>query len=431
MYMVDGETKGIHNDSHTDPSLGIIHHRKFRCKDVSYSGGSSRIPESLKWVFLESNRGKEVHEPPKDKSAFKTFIRTEPEEKEGGSTSGTVDKKLNPFLNFTVVSDDMCANLSSHKSHSDQSRKTRHRSPRNGTVNNNESFGLVRNSSHNMHTKDPSISTPRHSIVWNECGPSYPSQRSPQVFLDVMMRTLGYSTQRFKTLETSYFNKPTNLQVSSCHSRLHQLVQLQDETQLRRMMSCGISPNPSTQHGDSLLHIACRSGYDASVRVMLACNASVQVSDDYGRTPLHGAFFGSTPSYEIVELIIKRDRHLLQLCDQYGATPLAYVPRDQWGIWIDFFYSKRDDFWPRRNKRVVGIEQPPRKMYEKANSQPLLDPPNALTPSMATLVVSGKLSPEDVETLADDMREEEEQGVTDPHFANENTSAPGPQRFLD
>lgn len=245
---------------------------------------------------------------------------------------------------------------------------------------------------------------------------SYPSQRSPQIFIDVMLRTRGYPIETFRTMETSYYNAPTELQKSSYHARLQEMIRSSQEQKLREIMVCGISTNPCNLHGESLLHTACRNGYDGAVRVMLECGASVQVSDDSGRTPLHAAFFGTTPSYDIVEMIVIRDRNLLYLKDNCGATPLSYIPKDHWGMWIDFFYARRDVFWPRRNKRFDAMAEGSRsgvcspKMHEQPNSAPLPDPANALSLELASMVAAGKLSPDEAHFISSGGDDDDEDG---------------------
>lgn len=374
-------------------STGPVVHRGWDC--VTSHFGGSRIPDSLKSVFLESNGGKEVHEPPKDKSAFKIFGRSCPK----AQGNDFVKAQGNFFVSIGR----------------DARRQRRKRLQRTGDENRGQPQTLSLSGRMDDTVKFESIETKRAQVEEMASSEtsyrsdasettvhSYPSQRSPQLFLDVMLRTLGYYAKPFNTLETSYYNQPTALQVASAHVRLQESVQSQSERRLRQMLSCGISPNPCNRHGDSVLHTACRSGWDTSVRVMIDCGASVQVSDDCGRTPLHSAFFGTQPSFEIVELLLRKDRNLLLLRDRHGATPLAYIPRDQWGIWIDFFYSKRDVFWPRRNKRLDGVEETPAKFLEKPNSRPLENPPNALTTEIAAMVAEGKFTPDEARRIMED-----------------------------
>ena len=380
------------------PSLSS-RNRVFR---ATHGFGGSRIPESLKRVFLESNRGKEVHEPPKDKAAFKVFekkqqrvdVKKESPLGKSKSCSNHSEKGLKRKGRKCLKSGGVYDGLSIPKVRSIQGK---------GNIGDLVSEAYDLSLTDNNNNKPESVSQPVAS---------YPSQRSPQVFLDVMLRTLGYSTQQFHTLETCYFNDPTTLQVASYHTRLQDLALSKQQDKLRGIMSSGISTNPCNRHGDSLLHTACRSGWDACLGLMIDCGASVQVSDGAGRTPLHSAFFGTNPSFEIVTRLIQKDRHLLHLCDRHGATPLAYIPRDQWGIWIDYFYSKRDQFWPRRNKRIDGVEPPPPKMYQAPNSQPLSDPSNALLPELAEMVVAGKLTPEEAQCLMNDDDDDDEDDTT-------------------
>jgi hypothetical protein len=53
----------------------------------------------------------------------------------------------------------------------------------------------------------------------------------------------------------------------------------------------------------------------------------------------------------------------------------------------------KDDFWPQRDLKRDGEQQPPALTLVPPNSRPVPDPSNALSPSVAALVASGVLDP--------------------------------------
>ena len=112
---------------------------------------------------------------------------------------------------------------------------------------------------------------------------------SPQAYLDVLTNARGYSTRRYRTLQTGYYSKPTAFQQASYNVYLVKLVRANKIDELRSVFQAGISPNPCNAYGESLVHMVARRGDHELLNMMLECGTSIQVSDDYGRTPLHDA----------------------------------------------------------------------------------------------------------------------------------------------
>mmetsp|Transcript_38949 Transcript_38949/g.80872 ORF Transcript_38949/g.80872 Transcript_38949/m.80872 type:complete len:362 (-) Transcript_38949:5240-6325(-) len=226
-----------------------------------------------------------------------------------------------------------------------------------------------------------------------------PSERSPRDFLDVMWRSRGYSRELFATLETAYHNEPSPLQVASHHSRILEMVRKNEISEISDLMKLGISPNPATLTGQSLVHEVCRLGNNELLTVLMSeFGADVQISDSNGRTPLHEACLGGSnePHFAVVDILATKDTRMFSLKDVNGRTPLDCIPIEQWGSWIDFLYVRRDMYWPRRLVRVDGMEQPPPLALEKPNSRPVTDPTSALTIDFASLLVSGDITAEAV-----------------------------------
>lgn len=205
------------------------------------------------------------------------------------------------------------------------------------------------------------------------------------------MRSRGYSTTRFKSLQTAYFNKPTPLQIASYDLNLIQLLRQQDMPEFDRIFRSGISPNPCNKHGESLLHNVCRRGETRFLTAMLRAGCQVQVTDDFGRTPLHDACWAATPHFDVVELLLERDPYLVQLADCRGSTPLAYVPKKDWALWLQFLESRKDEYWPKRDILREGKSPPLERTLWPPHSRPLPDPPHALPVDVAAQVASGRL----------------------------------------
>jgi Ankyrin repeats (3 copies) len=171
----------------------------------------------------------------------------------------------------------------------------------------------------------------------------------PQVFLDTLLTTRGYATRKYNTLETSYYQDPTPYQEACYTTYMVNIVKNNDFDQLRRLLLCGVlSFNPCNYYGESLVHLACRLGrYDIMcVMVELWGKFIVQISDDYGRNPLHDACWAVELSFPVIKLLLDADTHLLHLADSRGATPLSYVSRENWAEWVCFIDDHKDVYWP-------------------------------------------------------------------------------------
>ena len=140
-----------------------------------------------------------------------------------------------------------------------------------------------------------------------------------------MLHSRGYSKACYKTLDTAYYNAPTPLQEASYDFYLTNLIRCGDLATFADVMQSGISLNPCNAHGESVVHMICRRGDVEFLRVLLNLGCSVQVSDDYGRTPLHDACWTAKPNFDVVEMLLRADRHLLHLMDCRGALPLSYA----------------------------------------------------------------------------------------------------------
>jgi hypothetical protein len=226
-----------------------------------------------------------------------------------------------------------------------------------------------------------------------------------------MLHSRGYGSLPYKTLETGYYNKPSQLQQASYNRYLCDLVKNNDLETFRSIMNCGISPNPCNSFGESLLHMVCRRGQLDFLKVMLDAGASVQVSDDYGRTPLHDACWASEPALELVELLLQADISLMQLTDTRGSLPLDYIRREHWSEWLQWMAKNKERFWPNKRHGLESVPEATGLCTKAPHSNPIQDPTNALSLELARMVVCGKMTPiearllqqhDDEEALSDD-----------------------------
>jgi hypothetical protein len=278
----------------------------------------------------------------------------------------------------------------------------------------------------------------------------------PAEYLFQRLEARGYSTTTFKTVDTAYFNSPTPLQLASYNVHMLKLI-LRGHRRDRNVpetlhltLAAGLSANACNASGESLLHKVCRRADLRLFQILLAHGADVRVADAFGRTPLHeacaapkintgshqrsngvyddpyGQSRGSDESstdgsaLNIVERLLRIDRHLICLEDRRGLTPFRYARKEHWPAWRAFIDRIMDEIWPVRDDDDIGVAEDiasiPVLCQQPPQSRPVPDPINALPLDVARRVAEGRLDPENVPTmqvtiLNDESSHSEEEGV--------------------
>lgn len=112
---------------------------------------------------------------------------------------------------------------------------------------------------------------------------------------------------------------------------------------LRSLHEGGRSLSCCNRFGESLLHMACRRGFQSIVTFLTeSAGCAIRITDDCGRTPLHDALWNRDCQYGIVDMLVRSDPSLLLLCDKHGHTPFAYSRREHWGVWKQFLWDRRE-----------------------------------------------------------------------------------------
>jgi Ankyrin repeats (3 copies) len=101
--------------------------------------------------------------------------------------------------------------------------------------------------------------------------------------------------------------------------------------------------NACNRFGESLLHMACRRGHFEIVQFLIKdAGVTIDRYDDYGRTPLHDAFWTSKPNFTIVDLLVRNcSPHLLLSYDIRGHTPFHYARSEHHTVWTTFLRQHR------------------------------------------------------------------------------------------
>lgn len=108
----------------------------------------------------------------------------------------------------------------------------------------------------------------------------------------------------------------------------------------------GVDMGASNRFGESVVHLATRRGNAPVLQFLLSHGGSLRICDDYGKTPLHDAFWTPEPRFDLVSLMLEMDWRLLLATDVRGATPLRYAKRGHWASWCGFLDRVKDHLWP-------------------------------------------------------------------------------------
>jgi len=214
---------------------------------------------------------------------------------------------------------------------------------------------------------------------------------SPQNFLEQRVADLGHSYKRIPSNDAEYDAAPSALQLASFGTKLVKAVHTSDIANLRDLLACGLSPNPCNQFRDGILDLVCKRANESVFELLLEMGADLQVVDGFGRTPLHHACWASEFSATIVGMILQRDPAQLCIEDKHGQTPLEFVRVDLYDEWLEFLHQNFHRYF-----------DPPPSWQSPKGRRPegiLPDPENSIGVSLASLVSSGALSPEQISKM--------------------------------
>jgi hypothetical protein len=174
------------------------------------------------------------------------------------------------------------------------------------------------------------------------------SLTNPQQFLISFLASQGTKAQvkRFDTVE-NLFEEPKKFEIEAYGFEILDAVRTRNIDKLREFHSQGRPLKCSNQFGESILHLACRKGFEDVVDFLVnTANVPVWVKDDFGRSPLHDACWTVKPNFELMDLLLAKCPDLLLVSDARGHTPLAYVRREHWKKWVDYLSLKTTNLKP-------------------------------------------------------------------------------------
>ena len=111
---------------------------------------------------------------------------------------------------------------------------------------------------------------------------------------------------------------------------------------------------------------------------------------------MHDACWTSTPNFDTIRLLLDQDKWLLSLMDCRGSTPLKYVRKAHWALWLGFLGAIADQYWPQVDSTTSLVDLEPPLVLTEPDSRPLQDP-RRLSLAAVELLANGKVSPKDID----------------------------------
>jgi ankyrin repeat protein len=176
-----------------------------------------------------------------------------------------------------------------------------------------------------------------------------PSQScvSPDEYLTKLLESRGYDARRMSALDCpGYRHKPTEKMVADYALDLVNAVRDARVDAIGELAAQGRGMDACNRFGESVMHLACRRGSTAVVRCLIERGGSLEVVDDFGRTPMHDACWTAEPCFELVTFLVSRNHRMLLHLDRRGSSPLCYVRKEHHGVWCAFLDFMKDALFP-------------------------------------------------------------------------------------
>ncbi|KAL3923478.1 MAG: hypothetical protein SGILL_001634 [Bacillariaceae sp.] len=169
---------------------------------------------------------------------------------------------------------------------------------------------------------------------------------SPEDFLQklvkIMCDGLELETKKARSLE-GFFAKLTDEAVEAYTTTVVTVCRNNDLAGLKELQAKGQTLNCFNRFGESLLHMACRRGFEDIVDFLLEQpDVDIRMCDDNGRTVLHDACWNPNPQLKICQRILERDPCLFFISDNRGCSAFQYARPEHWDIWRKFLLENRE-----------------------------------------------------------------------------------------
>jgi hypothetical protein len=185
---------------------------------------------------------------------------------------------------------------------------------------------------------------------------------NPVAYLQDLVHALyGYKPIIKSAFEIDgYFSPITEEQIVAYDLTVVTAARNNDLETLQQLYKDGQQMDCCNRFGESLLHMACRRGFtELGTFLLEEAKLKVRIMDDCGRNPFHDICWNPRVLMDLAEEILKRDPTLLLIGDKRGHTPFDYARPQDWKVWREFLFNKRDLLQPLGGEDVRNIfEQP-------------------------------------------------------------------------
>ena len=158
---------------------------------------------------------------------------------------------------------------------------------------------------------------------------------------EFLMNAIQVKVVRGTTLK-NFFYQHSDAEIEAYGLEVTNAIRSRDIEILKGLHEEGQIFQCSNRFGESVMHMACRQGSVEVVKFLIdQAGVSIQVKDDYGKTPLHDAFWNASPNFDLVDLLVTRCPSLLFVSDVRGHAPLQYARMEHQASWKSFFEERR------------------------------------------------------------------------------------------
>jgi hypothetical protein len=193
------------------------------------------------------------------------------------------------------------------------------------------------------------ILSPSDATTVNSNNTRDDNRTHPQTILNQILKLNGYEQDSINLADVpqGFFLEMKDENVQAYTNEMLSAVRSQDTDMLAKYLSEGKNMQSCNQFGESIISLACRKGSTKVVEFLLnKADVSIQICDDYGRTPLHDACWVSEPDFNLIKMLVKICPDLFIICDKRGHTPLTYAHKEQYENWCSFLSKNKDIIHP-------------------------------------------------------------------------------------
>lgn len=179
-----------------------------------------------------------------------------------------------------------------------------------------------------------------------KANPSMHSLFEPLPVLLNILAERGYKHNVEESKTSGLRHTPTEDEVKAYDVRLVNLIRTENFASLEQLAESGTRVLACNRFGESTMHLVARRGSVKMIEYFLTHLDGKWMIDDFGRSPLHDAFWRPDPDQDIVRAIVNKGWELLLLKDVRGCTPLHYARKKDSTLWVRYFLEHMDEHWP-------------------------------------------------------------------------------------